>query len=130
VDECKLLPARPAAMETAASSMVDSVASESDAPMEQSNCELEISAPLSDTKTLTFPTTMGTNETRKRPAETSVQGFTLVHFSAQRKRFLWDKGCIQGLPEGCLGGIRGYQGVLRVYFVSEQAQVELRSGRV
>jgi hypothetical protein len=21
-------------------------------------------------------------------------GLTLVHFSAQRKRFLWDKGCI------------------------------------
>ena len=22
------------------------------------------------------------------------QGLTLVHFSAQRKRFLWDRGCI------------------------------------
>jgi hypothetical protein len=25
------------------------------------------------------------------------QGLTLVHFSAQRKRFQWDRGCIQGL---------------------------------
>ena len=24
---------------------------------------------------------------------TRVQGLTLVHFSAQRKRFLWDRGC-------------------------------------
>jgi hypothetical protein len=22
------------------------------------------------------------------------QGLTLVHFSAQRKRFLWDRGCV------------------------------------
>ena len=27
------------------------------------------------------------------------QGLTLVHFSAQLKRFLWDRGCLQG----CLG---------------------------
>ena len=26
--------------------------------------------------------------------EESRQGLTLVHFSAQRKRFLWDRGCI------------------------------------
>ena len=34
---------------------------------------------------------------------------------------------------GRLGGVRGikeYQGVFRVYFVSETAQVELKSGRV
>jgi sulfate adenylyltransferase subunit 1 (EFTu-like GTPase family) len=24
------------------------------------------------------------------------QGLTLVHFSAQHQRFLWDRGCIQG----------------------------------
>ena len=24
------------------------------------------------------------------------QGFTLVHFSAQLKRFLWHKGCLRG----------------------------------
>jgi hypothetical protein len=29
------------------------------------------------------------------------QGITLVHFSAQRKRFLWDRGCIKGLLRGC-----------------------------
>jgi len=34
------------------------------------------------------------------------QGHTLVHFSAQRKRFLWHRGCIQGLFTGCLGGLR------------------------
>jgi hypothetical protein len=31
---------------------------------------------------------------------------------------------------GCWRGVRGHAGVLRVYFVSETAQVELRSGRV
>ena len=35
------------------------------------------------------------------------QGLTLVHFSAQRKRFLWVRGCISGLSRGCLGGVRG-----------------------
>ena len=58
------------------------------------------------------------------------QGLTLVHFSAQRERFLWDRGCIQGLLMGCKGGVGGFQGVSRVYFVSQTAQVELRSGRV
>jgi len=60
----------------------------------------------------------------------NAQGLTLVHFSAQLKRFLWHRGCIQGLCRGCLGGVRGYQGVSGVYFVSETAQVELKSGRV
>jgi len=31
------------------------------------------------------------------------QGLILVHFSAQLKRFLWDRGCLQGLSRGCLG---------------------------
>ena len=60
-------------------------------------------------------------------------GVTLVHFSDQLKRILWDRGAIRG----CLGGvyevargIKEYQGVFRVYDVSETAQVELRSGRV
>ena len=35
------------------------------------------------------------------------QGLTFVHFSAQRKRFLWDRGVFRG----CLGGVRWYQGV-------------------
>ena len=35
-----------------------------------------------------------------------------------------------GLMRGCLGGVRGHQGVYRARFVSETAQVELKSGRV
>jgi hypothetical protein len=31
------------------------------------------------------------------------QGLTIVHFSAQLKRFLWDRGCVEGLFRGCLG---------------------------
>jgi len=67
-----------------------------------------------------------------RPARStpSNQGLTLVHFSAQRERFLWDRGCIEGLSRGCLGGVRGYWGVFGVYYESETAQVELKSGRV
>ena len=38
---------------------------------------------------------------------TQQQGLTLVHFSAQRKRFLWDRGCTYGLFEGFLGGVGG-----------------------
>jgi len=45
-----------------------------------------------------------------------VQGLTLVHFSTQLRRFLWDRGCIYGVFWGCLGGVRGYQGVFRVCF--------------
>jgi len=44
------------------------------------------------------------------------QGLTLVHFSAQLKRLLWDRGSIQGLFRGGLGGVRGDHGVLRVCF--------------
>jgi hypothetical protein len=61
---------------------------------------------------------------------TSSQGLTLFHFSAQRGRFLWDRGCIERLFRGCSGGVRGYQGVFVVYFMSEKAPVELISGRV
>jgi hypothetical protein len=32
---------------------------------------------------------------------TARQGLTLVHFSAQRRRFLWDRGAFRG----CLGGV-------------------------
>jgi hypothetical protein len=35
-----------------------------------------------------------------------------------------------GLRRVCLGGITGYEGVLRVYFGSGMAQVELKSGGV
>jgi len=62
------------------------------------------------------------------------QGLALVQFSVQRiKRFEWDRGCIEGVFRGCLGGVRGCQwcqAVSRVYFRSETAHVELESGRV
>ena len=35
------------------------------------------------------------------------QGLALVHFSAQRKRFLRDRGWNQGLFRACFGGVRG-----------------------
>jgi len=37
----------------------------------------------------------------------AVQGLALVHFSPQRKRFLWDRGCIPGLLRGCVVSVRG-----------------------
>ena len=33
------------------------------------------------------------------------QRLTIVYFSAQRKRFLWDWGYIQGLVRGWVGGL-------------------------
>jgi len=39
----------------------------------------------------------------------SSQGLTLVHFLSQRKRLLWNRGCIQGVFKGCLAGVMGYQ---------------------
>jgi len=41
------------------------------------------------------------------------QGLTLVHFSAQRKRCLWDRGCILGLFREYTGGAMGIRGCLR-----------------
>ena len=70
---------------------------------------------------------------RKHQLGAHRQGLTLVHFSAQLKRIVWDRGAFGGCL-GCVwevsGGSKEYQGVFRVYFVSETAQVELRSGRV
>jgi len=60
----------------------------------------------------------------------TAQGHTPVHFLVQRKRFVWSRGCIWGLFRECVLGIRGYEGVSRVYFVPETAQVELKTGRV
>ena len=37
----------------------------------------------------------------------SVQGLTLLHFSAQGKRFVWDWGCILVLLRGYCGGFQG-----------------------
>jgi len=65
------------------------------------------------------------------------QGLTLVHFSVQLKRFLWDRGCMQRLLTACLegiqgvlGGIKGYKGVCRLNCGSETAQVQLKSAGV
>jgi hypothetical protein len=42
------------------------------------------------------------------PAGAAIQGLTIVHFLAQHKRFLWDRGCIKGLLWGRFGVVRGY----------------------
>ena len=42
------------------------------------------------------------------------QGLTLVYFSAQRKRFLWYGGCVEGLFRGRFGAVMGCQVVYRV----------------
>ena len=61
------------------------------------------------------------------------QGLTLVNFSAQLKRILSERGafkhCFGGVYE-VSRGIQEYQGVFRVNFVSETAQVELKIGRL
>ena len=44
------------------------------------------------------------------------QGLTLVHFLAQCKSFLRDKGCMQGLFRGSLGGNRGFPEGIRGVF--------------
>jgi hypothetical protein len=58
------------------------------------------------------------------------QGLTLVHFSAQLKRFLWDRGAFRGRSGGALEVSEGMKGYLGCIFVSETAQVELKRGRV
>jgi hypothetical protein len=47
-----------------------------------------------------------------------LQGLALVHFQAQFKRFAWERGCIKGLFRGCLGSVRGYEGLSRLCIVS------------
>jgi hypothetical protein len=57
------------------------------------------------------------------------QGLTLVHFSAQLKPILWDRGAFRACSGGVWevpGGIEEYEGVFRVYSASETAQVEQR----
>jgi hypothetical protein len=58
------------------------------------------------------------------------QGLTLVHFLAERKRFLWVRGGIQGCSGGVSYASWGFGNHLGCIFVSETAQVELKSGRV
>jgi len=50
------------------------------------------------------------------------QGPTLVHFSAQRERFLCYRGCFAGEFRGC-------QGVLGGVHAADMAQMVLRGGR-
>ena len=64
------------------------------------------------------------------PASGSGQGLTLVHFSAQLERFVWDRGCAQGMCSPCKGGVKGCSGCVGCVPVSDTAQVKLRSGRV
>ena len=45
-----------------------------------------------------------------------AQGLTLVLLSAQLKRILWDRGCMQGLFWGCLGGAEGLSGGVQGVF--------------
>ena len=71
--------------------------------------------------------------TARMCSSTRRQGLTLVQFSAQLKRILPDRcpfRCdLRGVYE-VSGGVKVYQGVFRLYCVSETAQGELRSGRV
>jgi len=58
------------------------------------------------------------------------QGLTLVHFSAQLERFVWDRGYAEWLCNLCEGVVRGCSGCVGCFIVTDTAQVELRSGRV
>jgi hypothetical protein len=68
------------------------------------------------------------------PACTSLppptRGLHSSTFRLNVSAFCGIRGCIYELFFGCLAGGRGHQGVFRVYFVSETAQVEMKSGRV
>ena len=45
------------------------------------------------------------DDAARAAAAASNQGLTLVHFSAQLKRFLWHRGCTVGVFRGSLGGV-------------------------
>jgi hypothetical protein len=55
-----------------------------------------------------------------RRNHTWYQWLTLVHFSAQRKHFLWDRGRIQGSFTEWSGGVRGCLGCV---FVTERLRL-------
>ena len=65
----------------------------------------------------------------RRRVRSAAQGLTLVHFSAQRKRFCGIGVAFMGCFGGCAGDVMGYEGLFKVYSVSETAQLELKSGR-
>ena len=54
------------------------------------------------------------------------RGLHSFHFSANVSAFCGIGGAFRVRS----GGVQDYEGVFRVYFVSETAQVELKSGRV
>ena len=62
-----------------------------------------------------------------RRADGVGQGLTLVHFSAQLERFLWDRGCAYGSCSPRQVGVRGCLKCVGCYFVSDMAQVQLKS---
>ena len=75
-------------------------------------------APWEGTAAYTRPPTEA--DTGAPRCSACCQGLTLVHFSAQLERILWDRGAFRG----CLqvvwevsGGVMVYQGVFRVYLV-------------
>jgi len=56
-----------------------------------------------------LPVTIMTRMPAERHCATAAAtpGLTLVHFLAQRKRFLWDMGCVEGLFRGVFEGMQG-----------------------
>jgi hypothetical protein len=50
----------------------------------------------------------------RRGPKPGQQGLTLVHFSAQRERFLWDRGCVWRVFNVYLRGVRRGHGACRV----------------
>ena len=67
-------------------------------------------------------------------APTASQGLTLVHFSARRKRFVWDRGCIKGLFRGYFRGVLGMLGTISVclgcVLFQKRLRLSQKSGRV
>jgi hypothetical protein len=47
---------------------------------------------------------------QQRAREVQGQGLTLVYFSAQLERFVWDRSCAYGLCSPCSGGVKGCLG--------------------
>ena len=48
---------------------------------------------------------------------TLMHRLTFVHFKSQRERFEWEWERVEGSFGECLGGVRGYWGASRAYFV-------------
>ena len=72
-----------------------------------------------------FGSERATASTTLRPSSRGY-GHTLVNFSAQLERFVWDRGCAGGY----VARVKGLFGCVGCFLVPDTAQVELRSGRV